>query len=422
MNANKGDIMEEKTKECFCCGNILDINAGECPRCGAEQVRIFTKEEKDNIKEEIDNINYETKSAKIVVGVGLLLFFIFGSLFSELGVWWVSIIVGVVGSAIAFFARWYYKRKVLPKKGSNVALLNGNVKDDLIGLVNNEEEIEKRSNKMEYLAGVGSTVTFRVLEDDETCQVTIVEPMDKKDYNQVSKFSELGKALMDCKKGDEIKVNAIEPYAISILYVSSPVKKRIVQQPLKREIVQQPQPKTHSKPIDNSNEQSLNGSKLGEDFILAQSGDYANFQSEVSDGLQLKHAYGTRAEDIYLDGVFCFGWNYAKRESFGRQQKLYDVNCTEDGYSVLFLPYSNLNDGRNEKVSWTDFISSDFKTIKEVWKDTDKENFYDRTKRITFAKQKNGQYIYIGIFQAKIIDEEAKCKYYKRIGDEYFGN
>lgn len=300
---------------------------------------------------------------------------------------------------------------------------NNNADGEVISKVKEDSETKRAvGSVMEYLAGVGSTVTFRVLEDDETCQMTIVEPMDKKDYNQVSKFSELGKALMDCKKGDEIKVNAIEPYTISILYVSNPVKKRIVQQPLKSEIVQQPQPKTHSKPIDNSNKQSLNGSKLGEDFILAQSGDYANFQSEVSDGLQLKHAYGTRAEDIYLDGVFCFGWNYAKRESFGRQQKLYDVKCTEDGYSVLFLPYSNLNDGRNEKVSWTDFISSDFKTIKEVWKDTDKEKFYDRTKRITFAKQKNGQYIYIGIFQAKIIDEEAKCKYYKRIGEEYFGN
>ncbi len=252
---------------------------------------------------------------------------------------------------------------------------------------------------------VGSTVTYRVLEDEETRQVTIVEPMNRKTYNQVSKSSVLGKTLMGCKKGDEIKVNADDSYTISILYVSNPIKKAIVQkQPIKI-VTQKPQV-----PVDGDKNDNL---------ILAQEGNYANSPSKVSDGLFLMHAYGTRAKDIYSDGVRCFGWNDSKKGSFGSQQKLYDVNCTKEGYSVLFLPYSNINNKKNDNANWTDFISSDFKTIKEIWKDTDKENFYDRTERITFAKQKNGQYIYIGIFQAEKIDEDAKCKYYTRINTDY---
>lgn len=255
---------------------------------------------------------------------------------------------------------------------------------------------------MEYYAGVGSTVTYRVLEDEETRQVTIVEPMNRKTNNQVSKSSVLGKTLMGCKKGDEIKVNADESYTISILYVSNPIKKPII-----KIITKEP-----ASPVGEDKTKY-------EDFILAQEGIYANSQSKISDGLYLMHAYGTRAKDIYSDGVRCFGWNDSKKGSFGSQRKLYDVNCTKEGYSVLFLPYSNINNIKNDKANWTDFISSDFKTIKEVWKDISVESFDDRTERITFAKQKNGQYIYIGIFQAEKIDEDAKCKYYTRINTDY---
>lgn len=72
-------------------------------------------------------------------------------------------------------------------------------------------------------AGVGSTVTYRILEDDDVNQVTIVEPANKKSDKEVSKTSKLGESLLYHKEGDKIKVNSVEPYTISILHISNPI-------------------------------------------------------------------------------------------------------------------------------------------------------------------------------------------------------
>lgn len=72
-------------------------------------------------------------------------------------------------------------------------------------------------------AGVGSMVTYRILEDDEINQVTIVEPANKKSDKEVSKTSELGESLLYCKEGEVVKVNSVEPYTISILHISNPI-------------------------------------------------------------------------------------------------------------------------------------------------------------------------------------------------------
>lgn len=72
-------------------------------------------------------------------------------------------------------------------------------------------------------AGVGSTVIYRILEDNGVNQVTIVEPANKKSDKEVSKTSELGESLLYRKEGEVVKVNSSEPYTISILHISNPI-------------------------------------------------------------------------------------------------------------------------------------------------------------------------------------------------------
>jgi hypothetical protein len=155
------------------------------------------------------------------------------------------------------------------------------------------------------------------------------------------------------------------------------------------------------------------------DFIPASVGNYASFESSMNDGLNVLSAYGKVAKDVYLDGCKHFGWDYSKVGSFCSQKLLYDKDCSREGYSVWVLPYLNTNNFKNPKSNWIDFVNSDFNIIKEVWKEMDERFFTDDDKRITFAKQRNGQYLYLGIFQAKEFDEENRSKTFYKIDGNY---
>ena len=122
-----------------------------------------------------------------------------------------------------------------------------------------------------------------------------------------------------------------------------------------------------------------------------------------------------------MKGCKAFGWDYSNVHSFGSLQILFSKHCTAEGYSVWFLPYSNLNNRKNPRANWRDLIDIDFTTIKEYWNSIDERFYCDKDKRLTFASQKNGQYIYLGIFQAQEINELDKCKIFKRIDTNYFG-
>lgn len=158
---------------------------------------------------------------------------------------------------------------------------------------------------------------------------------------------------------------------------------------------------------------------VANDFILANADNYASFKSDMYDGLIVKRAYGKKAKDIYFAGCYRFYWDNSKIGSFCQQKKLYDVNCTKEGFSVWFLPYSNLTNSKNDSANWTNYISSDFTTIKEVWESVNDLFHNDKSKRVTFAKQKNGQYLYLGIFQVTEIDKKNKCRIYKQVDKNY---
>lgn len=241
-------------------------------------------------------------------------------------------------------------------------------------------------------AGIGSTVRFITTDDNEFNEVKLVKIA--RELNEVSENSKLGEALMLCVEGEVLTVNSVEPYEIKIINIVNPVEKQ----------------KHSFQTISASGEPVLI-----ENFIPASTGNYANLESDIRNGLVECHAYGRKAKDIYLAGCENFGWSYSKLGSFCSQKLLYDKNCSREGYSVWFLPYSNLNNYKNSMANWINLISSDFNVIKENWKVLDDRFFYDKDMRITFAKQKNGQYLYLGIFQAKEFDEVNKVKTFYKV-------
>ena len=245
-------------------------------------------------------------------------------------------------------------------------------------------------------AGVGSTVGFIIVDDQEFNQVKIVDFA--KNENEVSKSSILGEALMFCKEGDEIMVRAQESYEIKVVSIVNPVKK---DEPLSAVV------RPFAEPV------------LINNFVLASTDNYASFKSDMNKGLLVSCAYGKKAIDVYEEACNVFGWDSSKKGYFSPKKMLYEKECTKEGYAVWFLTYSNLNNYNNSAANWIDYVSSNFEVVKEVWKNLDERFFNDNEKRVTFAKQKNGQYIYLGIFQAKEWDEENKCKTFCRVAESY---
>ena len=248
-------------------------------------------------------------------------------------------------------------------------------------------------------AGINSIVGFVTLDDNEFNQVKIVVSKITNSKDEVSKDSVLGEALMFCEEGEVLTVQTQEPYEIKIMNIVNPVEK-----PGVKEIKTTPK----SEPV------------FVDDFIPASIGNYASFKSDMSEGLEVLHAYGKVAKEVYLEGCKHFSWDYSKQGSFCSQKLLYDKDCSREGYSLWFLPYFNINNYRNDKTNWIDFVDSDFDTIKEIWKEIDERFYNDYDKRITFAKQKNGEYLYLGVFQAIESDEDARCKIFQKIEGNYY--
>ena len=249
-------------------------------------------------------------------------------------------------------------------------------------------------------AGINSTVGYISVDDEEFCEVKIVNTVSRDSVNEISKDSPLGEALMLCEEGETRTVHSQEPYEIKIITIINPVEK--------------PKPE----PIIAKNKE--NEPVFIADFVPATTGNYASYKSEMKDGLIVGHAYDRKAKEVYFEGIKYFGWDYSKAGSFFPQKLLFDKNCTKEGYSLWFMPYSNLNNYRNKMANWIDFISSDFTVVKEIWKEVDNRVYDDKDIRVTFAKQKDGRYLYLGIFQASEYDEETRCKTYRRIETDYY--
>ena len=117
--------------------------------------------------------------------------------------------------------------------------------------------------------------------------------------------------------------------------------------------------------------------------------------------LTYRFTAGTKAIDNYDRCCDLFGFKRHLRGSFASQKPLYAKNATQEGYSVWMLAHSSLNESyiqfRSSGRRWYNkFIDGD--TIKEIWLNCS-EYVEDNTIRITFAKSKQGNYVFQGVYK-----------------------
>ena len=123
-----------------------------------------------------------------------------------------------------------------------------------------------------------------------------------------------------------------------------------------------------------------------------------NIQQDI---LKIGFSAGTRAIDNYDRCCSLFGFKKALRGNFAPQKLLYAKNATKEGYSVWMLAHSNLTENYQQTKArggkWYNiFLTSN--TIKKIWINPN-EYVEDNSTRICFAKNKQGVYVFKGVYK-----------------------
>ena len=133
---------------------------------------------------------------------------------------------------------------------------------------------------------------------------------------------------------------------------------------------------------------------------------------------------GTKAIDTYDACCDLFEFKRSLRGNFAQQKKLFATNATVEGYSVWMLAHNSLIETFNKSHNWFNIIV-DSNTIKEVWFDTTEVNTKDFIPRIIFLKNKQGKYVFNGVYVLEACGmEEIYFKYafvrtFKKISSTY---
>lgn len=152
-------------------------------------------------------------------------------------------------------------------------------------------------------------------------------------------------------------------------------------------------PKDYLKVSEDRINALLKGNIIGRD-VSFERGSLA-----ISKGFKFKQTYGGKALTIYENGIEYLDFDIKKRSFFDLRRLLYAQNCTKEGYSVWMLPYSVLNGKTNG--SWANFIDL---TKNEIIQYTFVSDYFIHPvgeKRLTFVKQKSGEYVFLGVYELK---------------------
>ena len=148
--------------------------------------------------------------------------------------------------------------------------------------------------------------------------------------------------------------------------------------------------------------------------------------SEQQNVLKIGFSAGTRAIDNYDRCCTLFGFKKVLRGNFAQQKMLYAKNATKEGYSVWMLAHSSLNESFNRNRRWYNiFVYPDI--IREIWFNPSDISMSqeDYSYRVCFAKNKEGLYVFQGIYKPQKIEwEEVMGKRelvrtFKRISQVY---
>ena len=142
--------------------------------------------------------------------------------------------------------------------------------------------------------------------------------------------------------------------------------------------------------------------------------------------MQIGFTAGSKAVDNYYACCTLFEFDPTLAGAFKMMKMLYAQNATPEGYSVWMLAHSNLNESFNKKKNWYNmFVHPN--EIKEIWFNPEdiKGSQHDYSKRVCFAKNKNGNYVFQGVYEPQkieweiILGEKQLVRTFKRISATY---
>lgn len=136
----------------------------------------------------------------------------------------------------------------------------------------------------------------------------------------------------------------------------------------------------------------LEGKVIGREISYLYGGDLSKVK-----GFKYKSIYGKNAADIYYKAVKYLNFDSDKNVSFSFPNLLYAKDCTPEGYSVWFLPNSELNGKSNGK--WANFIDEKKHKIIQYSFYGDKHKHEKGEKRIVFVKQNSEEYVFLGVYE-----------------------
>lgn len=151
--------------------------------------------------------------------------------------------------------------------------------------------------------------------------------------------------------------------------------------------------KTREREIESAKIRSmLSGIVPGHNISLEWATDIS-----LSGKLEYGKIYGSKAFDIYSKACTFLDFDARKKFSFAPQRLLYATDCTKEGYSVWMVPNSELNGLTNGK--WVNFVDLGNGTILQYTVDPNYLESAGHDIRLTFVKQKSGDYVFIGVYE-----------------------
>lgn len=125
----------------------------------------------------------------------------------------------------------------------------------------------------------------------------------------------------------------------------------------------------------------------------------------LDSGFEYMKTYGKKALTIYESACRYLSFNPQNKGHFNLQQILYSENCTPEGYSVWMLPHSNLNSECNGM--WANFFYGGDEILQFDLKNW---HYTIGEKRLAFMKQKDKNYVFMGIYQLTEVKKDYPDK------------
>ena len=146
--------------------------------------------------------------------------------------------------------------------------------------------------------------------------------------------------------------------------------------------------------------------------------------------INYKDVFGSHSREVYRRGCCAFGWDPAKITCFGHGTIMYAKYATPTDESVWMIAYHKWIPGpRMGDSRWYNVVGREM--IHEYWfVDKIPEDILgglhnDFSKRVTFAKNRHGKYVFLGVFeplppeQMFIRGKEVWVKVYRRVHQSY---